>query len=235
MLFRNCSIGLAGIIVLLSPQILCAGMPTISLSQSAIERTSAISFFLVMILAATAIICFAWNGLRKDIPQLPAIGWRAAFGIAMLWGLLSIVVLTMISGARELMTPGAWKRDGLVYKLSSGETTSDETEAMKQWKAEQHQSRKDQLTRLQSSLLVYAIEHEGKYPDAENVSAIPNERWQLPKDIGGRYLYYPGKKLGESKSIIVIEPQITNRQFVLFADGIITELLPDQIELLMKE
>ena len=106
---------------------------------------------------------------------------------------------------------------------------------MKQWKAEQHQSRKDQLTRLQSSLLVYAIEHEGKYPDAENVSAIPNERWQLPKDIGGRYLYYPGKKLGESKSIIVIEPQITNRQFVLFADGIITELLPDQIELLMKE
>jgi len=26
-------------------------------------------------------------------------------------------VLTMISGARELMTPGAWEKDGAIYRL----------------------------------------------------------------------------------------------------------------------
>ncbi|MEX2173364.1 MAG: hypothetical protein WD872_03320 [Pirellulaceae bacterium] len=34
-----------------------------------------------------------------------------------LWGLLFVIVLTMISGARELMTPGAWEKQGLTYKL----------------------------------------------------------------------------------------------------------------------
>ena len=28
------------------------------------------------------------------------------------------IVLTMISGARELMTPGAWERNGVTYRLS---------------------------------------------------------------------------------------------------------------------
>ena len=33
------------------------------------------------------------------------------------WGSLFVLVLTMISGARELMTPGAWKKDGITYVL----------------------------------------------------------------------------------------------------------------------
>jgi hypothetical protein len=34
-----------------------------------------------------------------------------------LWGLLFLLILTMISGARELMTPGAWEKHGSTYEL----------------------------------------------------------------------------------------------------------------------
>jgi hypothetical protein len=34
-----------------------------------------------------------------------------------LWGLLFLLILTMISGARELMTPGAWEKHGSTYRL----------------------------------------------------------------------------------------------------------------------
>lgn len=39
-------------------------------------------------------------------------------GLVVLWGLLFIVVLAMISGARELMTPGAWEKQGATYRLA---------------------------------------------------------------------------------------------------------------------
>ncbi len=35
-----------------------------------------------------------------------------------IWGLLFVLVLTMISGARELMTPGAWEKEGFTYVLA---------------------------------------------------------------------------------------------------------------------
>ena len=41
-----------------------------------------------------------------------------ALGVVFLWGLLFVLVLTMISGARELMTPGAWEKKGLTYRLT---------------------------------------------------------------------------------------------------------------------
>ena len=37
-----------------------------------------------------------------------------------LWGLLFMLVLTMISGARELLTPGAWEKKGATYQLKAG-------------------------------------------------------------------------------------------------------------------
>jgi hypothetical protein len=58
-----------------------------------------------------------WNGLRRDFAWLPYLSYFKACCVVVLWGLLFVVVLTMISGARELMTPGAWEKNGLTYKL----------------------------------------------------------------------------------------------------------------------
>ena len=40
-----------------------------------------------------------------------------ALALMLVSGLLMYVVLTMISGARELMTPGAWQKQGIGYQL----------------------------------------------------------------------------------------------------------------------
>jgi hypothetical protein len=55
-----------------------------------------------------------WNSLQRDFPRLPRLSFSRALAGVVLWGLLFIIVLTMISGARELMTPGAWQRQGFI-------------------------------------------------------------------------------------------------------------------------
>ena len=61
-----------------------------------------------------------WNYLAKDFSKLPPMTYRKALAAVTLWGLLFLLVLTMISGARELMTPGAWEKQGATYKLKDG-------------------------------------------------------------------------------------------------------------------
>jgi hypothetical protein len=97
-----------------------AGMPPpIRLAELARLRLQTISFFLFVLLVSAGCVMWAWNSLRSDFPRLPRLSYPKALGLTTLWGLLFVVVLTMISGARELMTPGAWeRREGEVtYKL----------------------------------------------------------------------------------------------------------------------
>ena len=86
-------------------------------SDIARMRLSTISFFAVLFLLCSLAVRWIWNSLRKDFPRLPYLSFRRAVSLIALWGLLFLLVLTMISGARELLTPGAWKKDGLTYKL----------------------------------------------------------------------------------------------------------------------
>lgn len=88
-----------------------------TLSMLARLRLNAISFFLVAILASGWAVKLIWNSLTKDFPKLPRISYLRSLGLVTLWGLLFVLVLTMISGARELMTPGAWRKKGLTYEL----------------------------------------------------------------------------------------------------------------------
>lgn len=83
-------------------------------------RLESISFFLVGLLASIVAVKFLWNSLAANIPSLPRIDFARASAIVALWGLVFTLVLTMISGARELLTPGAWKQNGFTYELSSG-------------------------------------------------------------------------------------------------------------------
>jgi hypothetical protein len=89
----------------------------LTLSKLAKLRLDAISFFLVALLASGGAIQLIWNSLAKDFPKLPRISFLRSLGLIALWGLLFLLVLTMISGARELMTPGAWRKNGLTYEL----------------------------------------------------------------------------------------------------------------------
>ena len=97
-----------------------AGMPPpIRLAELAKLRLETISFFLMVLLLAGLGVKWIWNSLRGDFPRLPYLSYPKALGVVGLWGLLFVVVLAMISGARELMTPGAWERkEGkITYKL----------------------------------------------------------------------------------------------------------------------
>ena len=96
-------------------------MPSITLTDVARARLDTISFFLVALLLCAFLVKLLWNYLAKDFPRLPRMTYRKALAAVVLWGLVFLIVLTMISGARELMTPGAWKKDGVTYRLKEGE------------------------------------------------------------------------------------------------------------------
>lgn len=76
-----------------------------------------LSFFVVCFLLGTKCLQWIWNAARKDFSFLPRLSYGRALSLALLWGCLFVVALTMISGARELMTPGAWRRSGWTYEL----------------------------------------------------------------------------------------------------------------------
>ncbi|MEM7247576.1 MAG: hypothetical protein AAF533_19725 [Acidobacteriota bacterium] len=107
------------VVGLLLPTPAQAGMPVWLLSEMATVRLEVISFFLVTFLLASKGVQLLWNSLRKDFTSLPLLSYRRALAFVLLWGLAFNLILTMISGARELMTPGAWVKDGVTYKLSS--------------------------------------------------------------------------------------------------------------------
>ncbi len=81
------------------------------------------SFFLFLLLLSAAIIQQIWNYLRGSFKRLPRLSYFKAVSLVALWGLLFIIVLAMISGGRELMTPGAWERNGVSYRLVPPATT----------------------------------------------------------------------------------------------------------------
>src|SRR5829696_7702497 len=115
-------------ILLASAAPVSAGMPSFTLTDAASLRLQSISFFLVVFLLSALVIRWIWNALTTDFPRLPRLSYPKALGLVALWGLLFLLVLTMISGARELMTPGAWKKQGLTYTLADQEPAPPDVE-----------------------------------------------------------------------------------------------------------
>lgn len=111
---------IAGAVVVGAPSVAWAGMPApYVLTDLARLRIEAISFFVAVLLGSAGLVQWVWNGLRGSFTRLPRLNYPRAVGLVVLWGLLFTIVLTMISGARELMTPGAWEQRGATYKLKS--------------------------------------------------------------------------------------------------------------------
>ena len=108
------------------PAVAWAGMPffgpdessrRLVLSDAGRLRYEAISFFIVVLLLSALIVRWLWNRLACDFPKLPRLNFGKALGVVLLWGLLFLVVLTMIATTREMMTPGVWEKQGLLYKI----------------------------------------------------------------------------------------------------------------------
>src|SRR5438132_4493547 len=156
-MFRRLQLGFVLFISLAAPNAAWAGMPSITLSDMAELRLQTISFFLVVFLLAAKAVQVLWNRLGRDWAILPRLGYGRAVGLVFLWGMLFVIVLTMISGARELMTPGAWEKVGVTYKLAA---KPDESLAAAAPDAE----RRAKLLRLREALWAYATTHGGKLP-----------------------------------------------------------------------
>lgn len=100
------------------PASVYAGMPSFDFTDAAKMRIDTISFFLVGYLLIAWGVKWFWNDMRVVFPKLPKLSYLRALMLLTIWALLFVVVLTMISGARELLTPGAWEKTGATYKLA---------------------------------------------------------------------------------------------------------------------
>jgi hypothetical protein len=218
------------ILVLADARVARAGMPMVTLSEIASMRLEAISFFLIVFLMSSGLVWKIWNSARKDFPRLPHLSYWRATGLVALWGLLFLLVLTMISGARELMTPGAWHKAGLTYKLV------DDDQAAKAIANQHELERRRSLDRLRAALWTYARHHAGKFPANNSPPEIPDEVWVVPDPSGMRYLYTSGLVADEGKAPLAYEPGIFGKdRFVLLSSGAIVRMTENDLRERMAE
>jgi len=98
------------------------------LTDLTVQRLEVISFFLLLFLLSAALVRWIWNSIRSDFPRWPYLSYAKSVAIVGLWGTAFLLVLTMISGARELMTPGAWKKNGTTYQLAEPVHQAEQTD-----------------------------------------------------------------------------------------------------------
>jgi hypothetical protein len=150
-------------------------------------------------------------------------------GLVVLWGLLFVLVLTMISGARELLTPGAWEKQGATYRLATPPVQPRESEI--------DQERQRKLEALRAALWEYAQVHGGRFPPGDAVGAIPTDLWQVVGSPRLRYYYVAGQAADRGSKLLAYEPGLYgDRRLVLLTDGEIKPMtLADILEVLPAE
>lgn len=182
----------------------------------------AISFFVVCLLVSAWGVKGLWNFLRGSFPAFPHLSYGRSLSLVILWGLCFVVVLTMISGARELMTPGAWKKQGWTYTLA--ETRRDE----------QPDRRRHALELLRNALWQYAATHEGRFP-SESDAAIDPKLWEIPNWGALRFLYISGLSADETGRLLAFEPELEgDERNVLLTNGFLGTMRTADIERLRE-
>jgi hypothetical protein len=203
-----------------------AGMPSplptddelvrvLRLNETADLRLQAISFFVAGLVVSAAVVRWLWNYLARDLP-LPRLSFPKALAGVVLWGLLFVIVLTMISGARELMTPGAWKKQGFTYKLAdAGDPSRDPDPA----DVRRH------LEQLRQALWHFAATHQGRFPSEAELAVVPPDLWTIPETAGLRYRYLSGRSADQPATPLVVAPELEpGRRLVLRTDGTIADV-----------
>jgi hypothetical protein len=188
-------------------------------------RLQAISFFGVIFLLSAGLVRWLWNTARRDFPRMPVLSYGRSIGLLTLWGLAFIVVLTMISGARELMTPGAWKKQGWTYKLADTKPNGF---------ASSHADRQQALEQLRTALWLYAATHDGLLPDA-NEHSIDAKLWQIPGWPGLKFMAVRGRKAETIGQLYVFETDADgDERLVLLTNGFIGTMRSAEIKQAMS-
>jgi len=204
-----------------------AGMTVITLTDIARARIDALSFFIFAYLVICWVVKLIWNQLARSFAVLPPLKYLQALGVVFMTGLMFYVVLTMISGARELLTPGAWEKQGAGYRLrEDGPVPLDKN------------VRREALRNLQVAIWEYAKAHDGMAPLSPLVNGMDSEVWSFPG--GGYYCLMPGVRPGVGRAVLVYEPSAAGgRRFVLLGDGSIEDrsegTLKSQVEDQLKK
>lgn len=206
-----------------------AGMPSLTLSDMARLRVQSISFFLVGFLVSAWVIQLLWNSLRKDFSILPRLSYFKSLALTAIWGLMFVLVLTMISGARELMTPGAWKKDGVTYKLNETPKTNPPADS-------NDHERRLQLSLLWTYLAKHAQNNDGQFPSRIAMPDIPKEAGQIPHPSKMTYIYHGGTMSFDHPMPLAFEPELFGaKRLVLFTNGSIQEMDSNAIVLALRE
>ena len=214
-------------LVLLTPGVALAGMPSFLLTELAKQRLEAISFFALLFVGVTGAVWGLWNRLQRDVPRLPRLGFRSALALVFLWGLGFQLVLAMIAGGRELMTPGAWRKQGLTYQLQ--ETPPPEERELVA------QARRQRLEELRVALWAHAAAHEQRFPDHDYAPGIPEARWRVVGDSGMHFLYVGGQRADAPEAVLAYEPGLFGAtRWVLFTTGDIRPLPLEDIHARLK-
>jgi hypothetical protein len=227
---RRSILALVAIAALAAPAL--AGMPALlpddlptrlKLHDSAVQRLTAISFFLGGVFVCSLAVCLLWNYLQRDFTWLPRLTVFKSLALVVLWGLLFVIVLTMISGARELMTPGAWRKQGFTYKLA--EPPADERPVEDEPDGDLA-ARRQRLIEIRTALWLWAGAHDGQLP------AALEETGSETQDL----IYIPGQSLSSLGETLVMEGEIAGpTRLALRTDGEIIELAARDVKELDSE
>ncbi|ATB29514.1 hypothetical protein [Melittangium boletus] len=210
------------------PGVALAGMPFVQLTDLATQRLEALSFFLGLFLLVTLAVKALWNRLARDVPRLPRLGSGAALALVFLWTLGFQLVLSMIAGGRELMTPGAWEKSGTTYALKGAPPLSD-TEWMLQ-------ARRQRLEELRDALWVHASQHGQRFPASDLSPELPEARWRVVGGSGLHFIYVGGQTADAPKAPLAYEPGLFGpSRWVLFTDGDIRQLPLRDIHAALQE
>jgi hypothetical protein len=188
-------------------------MPSFTLNEVVRLRIEDISFFVVLLLLTGAGMKFLWNFVFKQFPGFPPLTYWRALGFTTLLGLMMMMVLSMISGARELLTPGAWRKQGISYRLN---TIPDNATRLRR------------IEFLRNALVEYAALRQGKFPPHDWVPEIPERLWQADEQ-GTRFIYLHPKH-DTTNALTVCEPvNFGDPRYAIFANGEIKKIPSDEI------
>jgi hypothetical protein len=193
-----------------------AGMTVYGLRDIYRVRFEEMSFFIVLFAACAVFLKFLWNHAVKGFPAIPRLKLRHSFSLALLFGVATLLILTMISGIREVLTPEAWRRQGSSYRLNS---------------SAQEPVRRRSLEQLRAALFEYAQNHQGQFPPHDYVPEIADKLWQAPDQLGSHYVYSGGLTTNNSHALLAFEPpNFGDQRLALRASGEIAFLSQAEIE-----
>jgi hypothetical protein len=199
-----------------------AGMTSFSLTEVASARLDAISLFLVAFAASAWLLLKAWNRLARDFSWMPRLRFLGALSALVVSGLFVFAAMSLIAGARELMTPGAWVRTGSTHRIAYPERDP------KPWL---ESGRRLALEQLRDELWSYAAKHEGNLPQARHDGTIPDSTWTGVHPAGEPLAYVPGRRPGAGQLIVAYEPDAYGPvRFALQEDSSVVKLSPADLK-----